>query len=68
MNEIKSFREKHGLKKIEFARLFRVKQSTSSLWESGERKIPPYILQSMKFFEFCGVRTQIFILKELRSK
>ena len=41
--ELKEFREREGLTQIELAKKLGVAQSKISAWESGVRKIPPYI-------------------------
>ena len=49
--ELKAFRRKHGLSQEDLARLLGIEQSAVSHWETGRRKIPPYLFELLVCLE-----------------
>lgn len=50
-NELKSFREKHGLSQQELADELRVARNTVSRWENEERRIPEFLNLALETIE-----------------
>ena len=49
--ELRKWRLKHDLSQAELAELLGVAQQTVSRWESGSRKIPPYMCYLLEYIE-----------------
>jgi DNA-binding transcriptional regulator YiaG len=47
-DELKTWREKHGLTQAALSRLIGVTRACVSQWESGERKIPAFLHLALK--------------------
>ncbi|HFC97509.1 MAG TPA: XRE family transcriptional regulator [Thermosulfurimonas dismutans] len=49
--ELRAWRKKHGLTQAELAWLLGVSQSAIGKWETGDRKIPPFLSFTLSCLE-----------------